>query len=159
MKGTRLSLQRGVGMIEVLITMLMLATSLMGLAVLQTRSLQYNQDSFFRSQANIMASDVFDLMRIYTSATNTWPEGGTMPRLTDGAQEDLDAWSLRVAESLPEGLGSIACTNATRTCTVTISWTELSAKRASGDENDEEDSEEVADDKQKESSFTYVARL
>lgn len=111
--------QRGVTLLEVLITVLVLSTALMALAALQTRSLQYNSSAYLRSQANIIAYDVFDRMRIATGST-----GGVMQDV--GIDE--------LVSSLPEGEGNVQCNN--RECTVTIRWTEPTANQA-GDESEQ----------------------
>jgi len=53
----------GFTMIEVLISVFVLAVGLLGLASLQARSLQFNFSAYQRSQANIMAYDIIDRMR------------------------------------------------------------------------------------------------
>ena len=59
--------QQGAGLIEVLVTVLILGTSLLALAALQSRSLQYNHSAYLRSQANILAYDILDRVRINRS--------------------------------------------------------------------------------------------
>src|SRR5690606_5834816 len=105
--------QTGAGLIEVLITVLILAIGLLGLAALQTRSLQYNHASALRSQANILASDILDRMRInrkvalngsYNLAySDTTPTGTTL------VQTDLREWRALLARALPSGGGAVNC--------------------------------------------------
>src|SRR5437868_13009110 len=64
MRLDRMKNERGVGLIEVLITVLVLATALLALAALQLRSLQFNHSAYVRSQANIMVYDIVDRMRL-----------------------------------------------------------------------------------------------
>src|SRR5690606_27805074 len=68
--------ERGVGLIEVLVTLLILSTTLIALSALQTRSLQFNQGAYFRSQANMLAYDMLDRIRVNDSlpATNLSPK-------------------------------------------------------------------------------------
>lgn len=108
--------QQGVGLIEVLITVLVLSTALMALAALQTRSLQYNSSAYLRSQANIIAYDIFDRMRVVSP-----PTGGVTQNV---GVDDL-------VSVLPGGEGEVECS--ARECTVTITWTEPTAN-LSGDE-------------------------
>lgn len=108
--------QKGVGLIEVMITVLVLSTALMALAALQTRSLQYNTSAYYRSQANIVAYDALEQMR--SSST-----------LTTVVQPDMEA----LVESLPGGEGEIECQ--ARVCTVSISWDEPVAE-AGGEETE-----------------------
>ena len=60
---TPVDTQRGVGMIEVLITVLVLSIGLLGLAALQGFSLQGNQVSYQRTQATNIAYEIIDDMR------------------------------------------------------------------------------------------------
>ncbi|BFM21645.1 type IV pilus modification protein PilV [Gilvimarinus japonicus] len=106
--------QQGVGLIEVLITVLVLSTALMALAALQTRSLQYNTSAYYRSQANIVAYNALEQMRSSSTLENI-------------VQPDMD----ELVESLPGGDGEIECQ--ARVCTVSISWDEPVAE-AGGEE-------------------------
>lgn len=122
--------QQGATLIEVAITVLVLATSLLAMATLQTRSLQFNQSAFMRSQANIHVYDILDRMRInrgadtdnrlsaYTTDYDGSPSGNPV------ATTDVAEWRDRLQKSLPGGKGKIACTQATRICTITIKWEE-----------------------------------
>lgn len=122
--------QTGVGLIEVLITVLVLSTALMALAALQTRSLQYNSSAYLRSQANIIAYDIMDRIRISSPGT------GTVASLDDGEVSALVA-------ALPKGEGSVECSG--RECTVSITWTEPTANK-SGDSLEE-------------TTFSYTTRI
>jgi type IV pilus assembly protein PilV len=55
--------QRGVGLIEVLVTMLVLAVGLLGLAALQNSALRFNHTAALESQAQFLIRDVIDGMR------------------------------------------------------------------------------------------------
>lgn len=146
MNRSLLKFQRGVGLIEVLVTVLIISTALMGLAALQSRSLQYNQGSYFRSQANIMASDILDRLRIYTSDNAKWSEGfvNDLPPMESKAGADITRWRTGLENSLPGGEGILSCVKETRICTVTISWKN---QNNSGQESEDE------------SSFVYTAML
>lgn len=111
--------QSGTTLIEVLVTVLILATSLLAMAALQSRSLQHNHSSFLRSQANIIAYDVIDRVRIYTQ------DAATPVRPTDA--------ELAVSESvLPEGDITLEC-DTNRVCTVVITWAEQDGTSADGE--------------------------
>lgn len=140
--------QQGVGLIEVLVTLLILSTSLLALGAMQTRSLQFNQGAYLRSQANIFAYDILDRMRVNLSNLNAYqsPLAGVSesetPVTTPLAAADLHAWRRNISAELPNGKGGIACAN--QICTVTIVWDELNS------------SGKAAEDK---TTFTYSARL
>lgn len=149
-KRSLMHLQAGVGLIEVLVTLLILSTSLLALGAMQTRSLQFNQGAYFRSQANIFAYDMLDRMRInvdnlkdYDSDLKHVPESEA-PVLTPIAAADLHAWRRSISAELPNGKGGIDCDETTKICKLTIEWDELNS------------SGKVAENK---TTFTYSARL
>lgn len=123
--------QQGVGLIEVMVTVLILSTALLALAGLQTKALQYNSSAYLRSQANIIAYDVMDRLRIGTDPAS----GASVPEV------DVDA----LVSDLPGGEGSVEC-NADRVCTVEISWSDPGNKAG----------EEGAAQK---TTFTYESRI
>ena len=112
--------QKGVGLIEVMVTVLILSTTLMALAALQTRSLQYNTSAYMRSQANIIAYDILEQVR----AKSKPGEPLQLP-----SADDRKA----LVAGLPEGKAEVTC--AARVCTVSISWSEPT-KNAAGDDNE-----------------------
>ncbi|WP_198411396.1 type IV pilus modification protein PilV [Marinimicrobium alkaliphilum] len=116
--------QGGVGLIEVLVTVLILAVSLLTIAALQTRSLQYNHSAYLRSQANILAYDILDRMRINQGNLNAYSglDFGDEPAGTSLAATDVGEWLAVIERTLPGGEGAITCTN--RLCTVSIRWSE-----------------------------------
>lgn len=128
--------QSGVGLIEVLIAVLILGTALLTLTSLQTRSLQFNQGAYLRSQANILAYDILDRIRInrdnatdYDLAlTDTAPTGTTTLR-----DRDITDWLNAVEALLPDGDGSIDC-DSDNECTINISWTEQLSSTSNANE-------------------------
>jgi type IV pilus assembly protein PilV len=141
--------QQGVGLIEVLVTLLVLSTALLALAALQTRSLQFNHDAYLRSQANIFAYDMLDRMRLNVANLNDYNSALAAANLTSTpvttpiAAADLDAWRRAIAVSLPEGKAGIACA-ADSVCTLTIAWYEQHGTQTSTEGT---------------MTFTYSARL
>lgn len=117
----------GFSLIEVLITLIVLSVGLLGLAALQARAIEYNQGAFLRSQANILAYDIADRMRInrikalagdYNIALS-----GTAPAGTGLSDLDLKEWLDTSAAALPAGDGAVSCTNV-GLCTITVAWKE-----------------------------------
>ena len=49
---------------EILVTMLVMAVGLLGIAALQFKGLQYNHDAYVRSQVNFLAYDIADRIRL-----------------------------------------------------------------------------------------------
>ena len=150
--------EKGVGLVEVLVALLILSVSLLALVSLQTRSLQFNHGAFMRSQANIFAYDIIERIRI----NNPNPNANVNPNLiayniglapyplntpavlAPLAAADLDQWRRAIATSLPNGQGAIEC-DAVAVCTITIVWNESGAAELPDDE-------EI-------STFVYEARL
>lgn len=143
--------ERGVGLIEVLVTLLILSTTLIALSALQTRSLQFNQGAYFRTQANMLAYDMLDRIRVNDSlpasavapapareALSSYTMAATTAASATVATSPLSAvdkyqWLSSIAASLPGGKGRIDCKNDTRICLVEIRWDELN----SSDRDDE----------------------
>lgn len=114
----KISQQKGYGLIEVLVAVLVLAIGLLGLAGLQTQSLRFNNEAYFRTQATLLAMDMADRLRsnFQTARTNpgsyTFAKTESVPSsVTDCtssacspsqlAQYDFKAWKERAQELLP----------------------------------------------------------
>lgn len=122
----------GVGMIEVLIAVVLLAFGMLGIAALQMAALRSSQSSLQRSQATISTYAILDAMRAnreearvgkYNLAAKTCaaPDTGSL------AANDLAEW----IGSLKHDLGDSACaeiTCGTKECEIVISWTDSRAK-------------------------------
>ncbi len=105
--------QKGLGLIEVMVTVLLLGTSLLALATLQSRSLQKNHSALLGTQANLLAYDILERVRM---ASPLAPGALVVP-----SNSNITAL---VSSVLPEGKGTLEC-NAARLCTVTVTWSEL----------------------------------
>jgi type IV pilus assembly protein PilV len=127
--------QRGVGLIEVLVTVLIIATALLTLSAMQMRSLQFNQSAYLRSQANILAYDIIDRMRLNRTHVTEYviDYDADAPSGTSLAEVDLREWRDLVEDVLPEGLGQVKC-NSSGICTISIRWSEQNQS-----ENNDED--------------------
>ena len=130
MKKHSFSPQSGFTMLEVLISMVIIAFGLLGVAGLQAFALKNNQSAHFRSVATMLASDIADRMRanpngaVFDGAYNkpdlsSYPtQGVTNCGNTSGctstqlAENDLYEWQLRVKSALPGGEG-IICVDST----------------------------------------------
>lgn len=123
----------GFSLIEVLVTLLILAIGLMGVAALQFQGLQYNYDAYMRSQVNILAYDIADRMRLNQANAASYVGNYTVPANTAAntcnnatgadATNDLGCWRNNVDRALPPGSTAVI-TAAGNTYTVTISWTD-----------------------------------
>lgn len=124
----KINRQKGVGLIEVLVTVLLLATGLLVMAALQIRSLQFNQSAYMRSQANILAYDIIDRIRLNraNAASYDITLDAATPTGTTLAQVDINQWRTNIAATVPNGTGSIDC-NTGGICTIQIRWAELNS--------------------------------
>ena len=114
------SCQRGVGLIEVMIGLFVLAIGLLGMASLQNKAVRMNNTSYLYSQATLLASDVAERARANRDAISSYAYafGDTASASTDcsatncsGAQMaawDVVQWRADIASSLPQGQGEIA---------------------------------------------------
>lgn len=138
--------QKGFSLVEVLVAMLVLSIGLLGLAALQTTSLRYNTDSYFRTQATYFVYDIVDRMRANSTAvadsgaydistvaaatpflTSTDPACDTSScNSANIAAYDLGKWYKRMSLVLPGASTNPATINidASRQVTITISWLE-----------------------------------
>jgi type IV pilus assembly protein PilV len=108
--------QRGFSLLEVLITILIFAIGLLGLASLQAVSVRSNQSANFRTQATALSYMIIDRMRANQDAVlrgeylagleeGDCSEG---PPDTPQAAHDIAAWRQQIACELPDGQGSIS---------------------------------------------------
>lgn len=111
--------QSGFTLIEVLVSALILAIGLVGVAGLQALSLKNNQSSFMRSQATALAYELADRVRAnmpsainnqYDPAMKAMAAGcmstvGCTPQQM--AQHDIAEWDAAIAARLPMGEGFV----------------------------------------------------
>lgn len=112
----------GFTMIEVLVTVVILAVGLLGLAGLQTLSMRNNHSAYLRSQAVQLAYDMADRVRAntefgsnfdgITAAQNTNCESTSGCSASAMAANDVFQWTQAIATILPAGDG-IICLDST----------------------------------------------
>jgi type IV pilus assembly protein PilV len=133
--------QRGVTLIEILITVLILSFGMLGMAALQTRALQGNQSSGQRSQAIVLSNYILDVMRVDRESAkggdyNTGAGGAFIcgPAGVSGstlAKNTLKDWLTTMETNLGAAdddttCGSVEC-DAAYVCTVKIKWDDSKA--------------------------------
>lgn len=131
--------QKGFTLLEVLVAMLVLSIGLLGLAGLMASSLRNNHSAYYRSQATWLAYDVIDRMRTNRPNALDYVVGiGGAPVAGGLAGDDVTDWKAMIANSLPEGDGSVAVMVAgeARTVTVTIQWNDERGTQAADDLDD-----------------------
>lgn len=118
--------QRGAGLIEVLVAVVIVTVGLLGAAALQASALRNNQGSYERTQSSILSQGMFDAMRanlvdVNANAYNTNGWLCTAPSASGLAASDQARWiSGLQAQINPGACGSIAC--ASGACTVGVRW-------------------------------------
>lgn len=125
--------QRGVGLIEVLIAVLVMAIGLLGIAALQATALRNSQGSMERSQAVIQSYTIFDAMRANRVAALSKSEYNTGKMMcaagsTDTlAQKDINRWLTAMQSTLGASTcGQIQCGN-DGLCKVSVQWDDTRA--------------------------------
>lgn len=127
-------------MIEVLITLVIIATALLGTAGLQAYALKTSKGSEFRNQAIFLSGDIVERMEANKTeavaggyAVAAGPGAVSTGCDTAGsctgaalAQYDLSNWQNAISTTLPGGTSTITLTTAGNpaTYTVVISWTD-----------------------------------
>lgn len=130
--------QQGFGMIEIMVAVLVLAVGVMGFAGLQSRAVQSSGDSYYRTQANSIAQDLAERVRVnsaqraYYLTANLWPttEQTAVPdscrtaTCTDQAMADFDAAIIRYNAQtlLPQGLVKMEQCQASAVNCIYVSW-------------------------------------
>lgn len=110
--------QRGVTLLEVLVSLLILSLGLLGYAGLQAVTVKNNHNAYLRSQATTLAYNVLDRMRAnragisgYVAAYGATPSGA-----------DAQAWKTDLEARLPDGEAAITYDATTGAATVSIKW-------------------------------------
>lgn len=109
--------QRGVSLLEVLISIVILSVGLLGYAGLQTLSMKNNTSALHRSQATILAYDIVD--RIRANRPNMASYNVALGAV--GTYPDVISWKNNVAATLPDGKGAVAI-DLNGIATITIQW-------------------------------------
>lgn len=131
----------GFTLVEVLVSTLILAIGLLGLAALQASNLRNNQNAYNRSQATQLAYDIADRMRANRSAVGSYLADPTAATCSTNnspctacattvntctpaqlATRDLYDWNIALTSTLPMGIGSISLSGSIYT--ITVSWDE-----------------------------------
>ena len=122
--------QRGVGLIEVLIAVLVLAVGLLGVAWVQTRSLSNNNSSMARSMAVMASYSILDAMRadranaVKGNYDVTAMSAGSCSGSGTLAKQQLNNWCVELGQALgavSTTTGTVKC-DATATCTITVTY-------------------------------------
>jgi type IV pilus assembly protein PilV len=121
----------GFSLLEVLISLVVLSVALLGTAQLTAASLKSTNTAYYRSQATVLADDIFDRMRANIIAARVPNQhynidaGSSGPVLAAPAGSmafyDCTEWTTNLAAALPEGKGTVNVDPA-GVATITIQW-------------------------------------
>ena len=128
----RIRSNSGFNLIEILVTMLIMAVGLMGIAALQFKGLQYNTDAYTRSQINFLVYDIADRVRLNrdnaASYISTYQAGNSHTACVHAtganAANDLNCWYDLVDAYLPFGSDAIITQPSTGQYQVQLAWTD-----------------------------------
>lgn len=130
--------QRGVGLLEVLIAVLVMAIGLLGIAALQATALRNAESSMERSQAVVQTYAILDAMRANADSARGGAYNYTMtsacaaPAASTLATRDVADWLAAIKASMGSGAcGGIACD--ANACTVQVRWDDSRASAGSAD--------------------------
>ena len=113
--------QQGFTLLEVLVAIVVFSFGLLGLAGMMTISVRNNHNGYLRTQANFFAENMADRMRANPAAVwnGTYAgqaaAGGTVCTLANPcdfdtlAAYDMEQWARSIANTLPNGVGTINC--------------------------------------------------
>ena len=125
--------QQGVSLIEVMISVLILAIGVLGIAALQAVALKNSGGSASRTQAAIQSYSMMDIIRanrdnigiyntnIYTEGDGTG-EAGTLMGWLDGLKTSV----------APDAKGQVVCIVDEMTCSVGVQWSDERATGGAG---------------------------
>lgn len=140
--------QHGFSMLEILITLVIIAIALLGTAGLQVYAMRVNQSGQFRTQAIFLASDIAERMEANKAAAvagnyvQTLTSTTTVPAFdctttacnsANLASWDISQWGQAIAILLPQATWQITQTTAGNpsTYSIVIGWTDRSSDKTS----------------------------
>ncbi|WP_077529110.1 type IV pilus modification protein PilV [Vreelandella utahensis] len=126
------SKQSGLGMIEVLVAVVILAVGLLGLAAMQVTASQTTTQSAQKTQALLLAEDMIERVRANRSAAGSYDDVSVgsedscsldyAPTAADVATNDINGWRNSVRCLLADGSGQVEVDTGASTVEVTLSW-------------------------------------
>ncbi|PTQ90680.1 type IV pilus modification protein PilV [Agitococcus lubricus] len=139
-----LSRQRGVGMPEILVALLLLGITVMGFAALQIRSLGTTNEAMYRSQAMALAQDLAEKVMAnqqgvatYNAAWNPLAVAANLCETNNCTPAQMAQYDIRnavevAARTLPNGrIGMAACPLANNRC-LYVAWNDTTPTVGNG---------------------------
>ncbi|WP_295385410.1 type IV pilus modification protein PilV [uncultured Thiodictyon sp.] len=133
MAAFKMSNESGFTLVEVLVTLVVLAVGLLGLSALLSTGMRFGTSAVYRSQATNLAYFIIDCMQANRAAAlagayddSGMPTAVSCPQTVSAlatasiAAQDRDLWRKALGCGLPQGTGEI--TRNGTTFTVTVQW-------------------------------------
>lgn len=120
------SLSRGVSLIEVLVSILLVTLGVLGASAMQTVALRNNQSSYEGTQSTILVQGLLDAMRANPKGVTagSYDTSGWLCTAAVGTTlhaRDLARWVGNLRDQInPSACGKVTCT--TGDCTVFVRW-------------------------------------
>ncbi len=129
MKNYSIKKTNGFSLLEVLVSVFILAVGLLGLASLQMNSLKNNHSAQYRTSATILAYDLIDRMRLNRGESYALTMTTTPPTGSGLKNQDLNAWITQINNDLPSGGGGVVVNG--DVVTVSVQWDDARAENSS----------------------------
>ncbi len=119
--------RQGLGLIEVLVSVLIVSVGMLGAAAMQAVTLRNGQGTYEHAQSTVLTQAMLDAMRanlpaVTTGGYNTAGFVCTAPTASNLATRDLARWINRMQAMMgPSACGSVNC-NAAGECLVRVQW-------------------------------------
>ena|SRR6185503_5852374 len=128
--------QRGFGLVESLVALVVISVGMIGIAALYGQGLRASSTALYRTLAVNLAADMADRIRVnrrgnvaYGGAaanSNCDPGGGVDCTPAQMAAHDLWVWQTQVAAQMPGGVGLVQFAGTTPpTYTISVTWQEV----------------------------------
>ena len=121
---------QGVGLIEVMVSVLVLAVGLLGIAAMQSLALRGGQGSLESSQAVMQATSIIEAMRANRANAGTYNTTDMKCSAAAGASinADVGVWIASLKSTIGNDVNTcgqiVGCPNA---CVVTVQWNDTRA--------------------------------
>ncbi len=124
---------RGISLVEVLVSVLVLGVGMLGIAAMQSVALRGGQSSLESTQAVMQTTAIIEAMRANRLNVAGYDTGGAMRCTTTAATtlagNDLNAWVSSLQDTITRGdasaCGQISC--AANDCLITVQWNDQRA--------------------------------
>ncbi len=130
--------QQGVSLVEVLVSVVVVALGMLGAVALQATAMRNNQGAYERTQSSILTQGIFDAMRanlpaVASGSYNTGDWICTAPSTNSLASRDVARWINSLHGQIhPGACGNISCTASA--CTVSVRWDDSRATQGATDQ-------------------------